>query len=384
MQKRQQGYIQLPAPVPFAETPVQKPLVIDPQTEPQVGRVKSKQPNRTTKTSQKLKLFPEDQVTPPAVDETNEGRYNQINQLTQRSARREAERLSKQERLKLPRVTAYCTAASYRLDDLMKYLQNRKIRNSATPKRLDECIYTPFSYRSPKPPTTADLLGLDDVVVPSQDQPIPEIIFFDYGVVVIWGMDEVEEKSLLRELVSFEDEKLSEEDVETEEFHFHYDASYQPRIYNDVITLKHPGNYMVKVTISHAIAQSVKMTLFEGLIEETIEATKHIPIKMAETGKVSMSRTAITKKIGQLFIMRININLVSNILDTPEIFWSEPSYEPLYEAIRGYLEISQRVDLLNQRVAVISIIFLQMYLYINSKLDELNVIFHNRRPFRYA
>jgi len=52
--------------------------------------------------------------------------------------------------------------------------------------------------------------------------------------------------------------------------------------------------------------------------------------------------------------MRINVNLVSNILDTPEIFWSEPSYEPLYTAIRGYLEISQRVELLNQRVAVIS------------------------------
>lgn len=46
-------------------------------------------------------------------------------------------------------------------------------------------------------------------------------------------------------------------------------------------------------------------------------------------------RTAITKKIGQLFIMRINVNLVSNILDTPEIFWSEPSLQPLYSAIRG-------------------------------------------------
>ncbi|CAG8657687.1 19680_t:CDS:10 [Dentiscutata erythropus] len=354
MQKRQQGYIQLSTP---AEALAQKPLVIDPQTEPQVGgrtRMKSKQPNRTTKTSQKLKLFPEDQATSTTVDETSDGRHNQIGQLSQGTARREAERLSKQERLKLPRVTAYCTAATYRLDDLMKYLQNRKIRNSAAPKRLDECIYTPFSFRPPKPPTTADLLGIDDVIIPSQEQSIPEVIFFDYGVVVIWGMKEDEEKSLLRELVAFEDEKLSEKDVETEEFHFHYDASYQPRIYNDVITLKHPGNYMVKVTISHAIAQSVKMTLFEGLIEDTIEATKHIPITMAETGKVSMSRTAITKKIGQLFIMRININLVSNILDTPEIFWSEPAYEPLYEAIRGYLEISQRVELLNQRVAVIS------------------------------
>jgi uncharacterized Rmd1/YagE family protein len=52
--------------------------------------------------------------------------------------------------------------------------------------------------------------------------------------------------------------------------------------------------------------------------------------------------------------MRINVNLISNVLDTPEIFWSEPTLEPLYRAIRGYLEISQRVELLNQRVTVIS------------------------------
>lgn len=50
---------------------------------------------------------------------------------------------------------------------------------------------------------------------------------------------------------------------------------------------------MIKLTISHAIAQSVKMTLFEGLIEETIEVTKHIPQTMAETGKVQMSRSVI-------------------------------------------------------------------------------------------
>jgi uncharacterized Rmd1/YagE family protein len=88
---------------------------------------------------------------------------------------------------------------------------------------------------------------------------------------------------------------------------------------------------MAKLTISHAIAQSTKLTLFEGLIEETINATKHIPQTMAETGKVPLSRTAITKKIGQLFIMRINVNLVSNVLDTPEIFWSEPALGTLPE-----------------------------------------------------
>jgi uncharacterized Rmd1/YagE family protein len=40
--------------------------------------------------------------------------------------------------------------------------------------------------------------------------------------------------------------------------------------------------------------------------------------------------------------------------DTPEIFWSEPDLQPLYNAIRKYLEINQRVELLNKRVAVIS------------------------------
>ena len=50
----------------------------------------------------------------------------------------------------------------------------------------------------------------------------------------------------------------------------------------------------------------------------------------------------------------MNVNLISNVLDTPELFWSEPELEGLYNAIRGYLEISQRAKLLNTRADVIS------------------------------
>ncbi|KAG1436366.1 hypothetical protein G6F56_013587 [Rhizopus delemar] len=68
--------------------------------------------------------------------------------------------------------------------------------------------------------------------------------------------------------------------------------------------------------------------------------------------------------------MRINVNLVSNVLDTPEIFWSEPSLEPLYSAIRSYLEISQRVELLNQRVEVISDLLDMLKDHLNSSHGE--------------
>ena len=197
-------------------------------------------------------------------------------------------------------------------------------------------------------PTNLPHDGLAKRIAPNGD-----LVFFDYGVVVMWGLTEEEEQRVLSLLQKYETKKLSPKDVETEELHFHYNINSQPRIYNDVITLRGSSD-MVKLTISHAIAQSVKLALFEELIEETIQGTRQIPTVLAETGKIQMPRKAINQKIGQLFIMRINVNLVSNVLDTPEIFWSEPALEPIYTAIRGYLEINQRVEVLNQRTSVLS------------------------------
>jgi uncharacterized Rmd1/YagE family protein len=71
---------------------------------------------------------------------------------------------------------------------------------------------------------------------------------------------------------------------------------------------------MIKLTISHSVAQSCKLALFEGLMDQTIENTRNVPQIMAEHGTIRMSRHAINKKIGTLFIMRINVNLVSNVL----------------------------------------------------------------------
>jgi uncharacterized Rmd1/YagE family protein len=46
------------------------------------------------------------------------------------------------------------------------------------------------------------------------------------------------------------------------------------------------------------------------------------------------------------------VNLSSNVLDTPELFWSEASLQGLYGAVREYWEIDERVRVLNQKLAV--------------------------------
>jgi uncharacterized Rmd1/YagE family protein len=87
----------------------------------------------------------------------------------------------------------------------------------------------------------------------------PEVFLFEYGVVVIWGMSVQHEQRLLKEIAKFENEKLAPDDVETECFNFYYTREYQARIYNDFITLKDKSDWMGKLAISHALAQSVKV-----------------------------------------------------------------------------------------------------------------------------
>ncbi|KAH7579120.1 hypothetical protein J7297_05144 [Nakaseomyces glabratus] len=315
---------------------------------------------RTSRTAQKLKLLPEEAFH--RDEEVSELRdrdvYSQVNRITDKNARRDAEKLGKAHRHLLPRCTSYCTASSYNMKDLIRWLKDSKKTHHTHPKLFDECLYTPFLYndwRGDKRFEHEDVIRLDDEggEINVSDKH-PDIFIFEYGVIVLWGFTEREEKAFLNDLEKFEKEKLAEEDIQIEEFNYYVTQSYQPRIYNDFITLRDGSNYMIKLSISHAIAQSVKISLFEELVDNTIEDTQDIPQEIASSGKVSMSKEEIMKSIGELFILRININLHGSVLDSPEIMWSEPQLEPIYQATRGYLEINQRVALLNQRLEVIS------------------------------
>jgi uncharacterized Rmd1/YagE family protein len=90
------------------------------------------------------------------------------------------------------------------------------------------------------------------------------------------------------------------------------------------------------------------------LVDNTIESTKEIPSQIASTGKVNLTRKQINMQIGELFILRINIHLQGSVLDAPELMWAEPQLDPVYQAVRSYLEMDQRVKLLTERLDVIA------------------------------
>jgi uncharacterized Rmd1/YagE family protein len=208
-----------------------------------------------------------------------------------------------------------------------------------------------------------------------------ELFVFSYGVAVFWNFTSKQERDILADLtfstpatgITLATRPLSEEDFETEEFHFEYNPEIQrPRVYNDMITLK-SGDHMIKLAMSHAIAQSTKLSLFEEGMSRTMLAAQYVPKHLALNGNLGMRRTDVVKMIGQLFTSRVDVNLckcfptliyplhlhfaniypASNMLDNPKFFWdSEPTLHPLYTAVREYLEIKPRIQVLNERCRV--------------------------------
>lgn len=380
--------------------PLAAPNSMPPQ--PKIG------PQRTTKNAQKLKLLPNPDPGEVSDEESGRDVYSQFTRIKDPTARRDAARLGKADRDRLPRVTAYCTANAYRLEGIMRFLKSRGRTRGANPKLFDECIYSPYNYDylkkgdkqherrdsgDPQPPPPMHERRYSDSAVEVEDNTkqrredhldlhdeadigprsgingnetyqsthdlstevrTPEIFLFDYGTVVIWGMTPSQETRLLNDISKFSTDKLSDSDQQVENFNFYYTQDYQARIYNDFISLRDPKNHMIKLAISHALSQSVKTSLFEDLVSTTIATTSPLPAMIARTGSVNLTRRQINMQIGELFILRINIHLQGSVLDSPELMWAEPQLEPVYQAVRSYLEMDQRAGLLTERLDVIA------------------------------
>lgn len=66
--------------------------------------------------------------------------------------------------------------------------------------------------------------------------------------------------------------------------------------------------------------------------------------------------THIAQLIGEVFIQKSEVNLLSTVLDTPEFFWGETDrLEALYDSVVEYLEFDERVEVLNQRFRVLQV-----------------------------
>ncbi|KIJ28176.1 hypothetical protein M422DRAFT_76855 [Sphaerobolus stellatus SS14] len=382
--------------------------------------------SRTSKTSQRHVVLPSEPQTKPLIDdEVPEDGIIRVH-----AGRTEAERMSKDERQRdgYSRLTAYSVAEGIRMKHLAPFL---KREHAVTPRVFDEAIYVVYhlpllsgyaqnvNIRSSAPVSQAILsrmseaeeYGYEGSYFPDADEPgnfsqdgyissspvagpashrpprrrdkmeeqIGEAVFFSYGVAVFFGFNEGEERDILDDIESAEAwvRKWPEDDWEIEECHFTIDPTVEfPRIYNDFFTFK-ARSHLVSLSVAHALAQSTLLAHYETIASSVLlhQVTTRIPKELATTGSLSLTRGDALKLTGRLFKLRTDVNLVSNVLDVPELFWSEASLKGLYDAVREYLEIGPRVNVLNERLSVANDLLDLIHDHVNSgKMDRITWI----------
>ncbi|CDO70365.1 hypothetical protein BN946_scf184999.g5 [Trametes cinnabarina] len=208
----------------------------------------------------------------------------------------------------------------------------------------------------------------------SEEENFAEAIFFEYGVVVFYGFREDQELGIIEDVeeAGILTRKIPHDDWEVEACHytvisFHsslfwlaltfllkHDPNIAfPRIFNDFFTFK-THSHLLQLSVAHALAQSTLLAHYETLAHRILSSprTRSIPAQLASTGVLALSRKDALKLTGRLFTLRRDVNLVSNVLDVPELFWDEASLKALYDAVRDYMEIGPRVQVLNEKIAV--------------------------------
>jgi uncharacterized Rmd1/YagE family protein len=183
-----------------------------------------------------------------------------------------------------------------------------------------------------------------------------DIFYYDYGCVVMWGLSIEEEKAALQELMEFVTDPCTEEELsescDTLEFLFDHKVNPQRPVRFDRIRLKSLKNSGEKLALSYALAQSSKLFVFESKVLNSLEDTRVLPRELAIRGSISCSKKDLNMLIGQLFVEQTEVNLFSNILDSPDFLWEDDEHSPAYSYLRSYLEVDDRVALLNSRLGV--------------------------------
>ncbi len=221
------------------------------------------------------------------------------------------------------RCTAFCTAVSYDILGLTSFFKKKGYLTK----------------------TTKDMLHVSNVKRPG------DLFFFNHGCFVSWGFKKSFEDKILEFVRPFAHQPMQH--IETDHFLYYYNQvtsiDTQEHFHADIISLntEEPD---IKLAMSYGLAQSIKLEAFEETIQDAIRKNNYLPEEIAKNGAISLNRSAIFRRIGEIFIVRSSINLNIEYLDAPEFFWRKPNLEPFYIMVKKFLDIQSRVIVLNQKL----------------------------------
>lgn len=185
-----------------------------------------------------------------------------------------------------------------------------------------------------------------------------DLLILSNGTIIGWDFTE---KQLSLVVSVFESAINEKYDYESDEFDYIEldEMPDNPRnngnsyMINEIIVIQNINSHkkdLDKSAFSIGLSRSTRLSILENNLEEFLKLTKENSQNLANGSKINITEHEILKLTGKLFLLRGKLNLYSELIDTPDLYWSEPTLEKIYQQVSTALDINSRISILNRKL----------------------------------
>src|SRR5215471_10284845 len=177
-------------------------------------------------------------------------------------------------------------------------------------------------------------------------------VVFRYGVVVFIGLTADQEQEFLERLkprtfgtITPAEEEWGKIEVAKE--------SEEPIPVGGPILVKELSLERLLV-VSDALAKSVVLGRSEREVANVFDTIEPFARELARSGQTSRSRTDLLKLLGNSLLVQHRVSGRVAVDEKPDVLWDRPDLERLYARLEDEYELSERVEILERKLEVIS------------------------------
>lgn len=284
------------------------------------------------------------------------------------------ERVHQRKRVEMmPNIWAYATAEQYDLSAFKRHVTTSladRYKLEPVGSELNQKVIrlVDFNGQNDNCDLPADVIACDLNVNDATSlkrfgQKGGEVLLFKEGVTVMWDMNDKDRRTLLKLVEQFQiapiDKRLTNAEVEKLTYVFNDQIDRSQFSKNEILNVKAPQqsnamneaeDFLEKYAISDAMCRSVKLAMRECHLETLVDTLNPIVADLKQ-GHISVQKGDLLKKTGELFSLRHDISLDSDLLDeTPDFYWDREQLEKLYKQASEVLCISRRTKVMNEKL----------------------------------
>src|SRR3984893_17280600 len=177
-------------------------------------------------------------------------------------------------------------------------------------------------------------------------------VVFRYGVVVFIGLTSDEEAEFLERLQPRTFGKITPPEEEWAKIQVAKEAEEPIPVGGPILVREFSLERLL--VISDALAKSVVLGRDEREVANVFDTIEPFARELARLGKTSRNRSDLLKVLGNALLVQHRLSGRVAVGEKPDVLWDRPDLERLYARLEDEYELSERVETLNRKLAVIA------------------------------